>query len=508
MGTSVHERVLDFDLTDYRFEGLHFIRLLGKSQFPVWEATDTNTTKERKVAVKVFMCYEDDRYRKSLDAHLENEVDALVSLRAHPSVIRFFYRKAVVLYVHQPTRVLYQSPEDAQRVGVSPSHLDRAYFNFVVMELVPGGSLDEEYFSFAQNDPATACKQLAGVADGLVHLHKHQLHRDIKPANLLYDRAGGTIKLADLGLARAVASVTSTGISGTIQYLAPECFNPSEPDTPKRDVYAYAVSLFQIFTQRLPFDVELSDDAPQQVRIEAWQKAHSSKKRPTLFSDCQWAISFDLSQIIKQAMSPKPDDRPTTEQLRGALLEEADRLTGKLARTNLHSPASDMPPYLDDKPVRTIPNDVRGTLPTLSVWSDHTPISNEVRGILLPCVWLPFPRSQPIVLPESLQTRIARILTGDIRPDDYLPVPDEVITFVDRAEARGGVKLLPEYRRRMISQLALQHHHAGTEVLVRHAPDGVIVLATGPDEVDQVAQTLSPEQQALVSVEHPPTPFE
>jgi serine/threonine protein kinase len=218
MSSSVHERLKGFDLKGYRFEELEFIRLLGKSQYPVWEAIDHNNN--RKVAVKVFTCYKDDPHRRSsLDAQLKNEVDALVRLKAHPSVIQFFYRKLLLLFVHQPSGILYFKTEDAQNAGISDQELDPAYFNLLVMELVGGGKLDDEYFIYARKDPASACKQLAGVADGLICLHRYQIHRDIKPDNLLLDKDEGTIKLVDMGLATAVASVTSNGICGTIQYL-------------------------------------------------------------------------------------------------------------------------------------------------------------------------------------------------------------------------------------------------------------------------------------------------
>lgn len=104
---------------------------------------------------------------------------------------------------------------------------------------------------------------------------------------------------------------------------------------------------------------------------------------------------------------------------------------------------------------------------------------------------------------ESPLARARRILAGEIRPGDYLPVPDDVIAFVDAAEAQGGVKMLPEYRQLMIDDLVLQHHHAGDIVLCRYTADGVIVLAAGPDHVHTLEDSLSRDQLAQARVAYP-----
>lgn len=104
---------------------------------------------------------------------------------------------------------------------------------------------------------------------------------------------------------------------------------------------------------------------------------------------------------------------------------------------------------------------------------------------------------------ETPLLRAARILSGNIRPDDYLPVSNDIVAFVADAEARGGVAMLPEYRQRMLSDLALQAHHAGNIVLSHHTADGVIVLAIGADEIDRVLESLTPDKQALTRSEYP-----
>jgi hypothetical protein len=104
---------------------------------------------------------------------------------------------------------------------------------------------------------------------------------------------------------------------------------------------------------------------------------------------------------------------------------------------------------------------------------------------------------------ETPVQRAVRILSGNIRPEDYLPVSDDIIAFVADGEARGGVTMLPEYRQRMISDLALQAHHAGNIVLSRHTSEGVIVLALGANEIDRILESLPPDKQALTRTEYP-----
>ena len=104
---------------------------------------------------------------------------------------------------------------------------------------------------------------------------------------------------------------------------------------------------------------------------------------------------------------------------------------------------------------------------------------------------------------EAVIVRATRILSGDIRADDYLPISTDIIAFVAEAEKRGGVEMFPESRQLILSDLALQAHYAGNIVLSHHRPDGVIVLAVGADEIDHVLEKLPPDKQALTKTEYP-----
>src|SRR5579872_494008 len=112
-------------------------------------------------------------------------------------------------------------------------------------------------------------------------------------------------------------------------------------------------------------------------------------------------------------------------------------------------------------------------------------------------------QSQLLAEVDATVLRASRILSGDIQPDDYLPISNDILAFVADAEARTGVQMLSEYRQKMISELALQAHHAGNIVLTHHTANGVIVIAVGVDEIDRILESLPPDKQALTKTEYP-----
>ena len=140
----------------------------------------------------------------------------------------------------------------------------------LVMELVEGETLRER-LDRAPMPVAEAVEVAAQVAEALAFAHSRGIvHRDVKPHNVLLREAppessavgsGGRplvwAKLADFGIARAVdatSTLTAAGmVLGSAPYLAPELLE-GEAASPESDVYALAVTLFQMLTGRLPFE--------------------------------------------------------------------------------------------------------------------------------------------------------------------------------------------------------------------------------------------------------------
>lgn len=125
---------------------------------------------------------------------------------------------------------------------------------YMVMELCPGGSLDDEVRRNGPLSPASVCRIGVNLADALAAAHELGiLHRDLKPANILVNRYG-VVGIADFGLASIIAagglqSVTREAL--TPAFAPPESFQAEEP-SPAADVYSMAATLYALMAGRPP----------------------------------------------------------------------------------------------------------------------------------------------------------------------------------------------------------------------------------------------------------------
>ena len=186
----------------------------------VYRGVDTRL--ERTVAIKVM----DPRFSADPQfvARFEREARAAAKLH-HPGVVQ----------VHDQ--------------GVDE---DRVY---LVMELVEGGTLRDLLNARGTLDVPLALTVIEKVLSPLAAAHRADLvHRDVKPENVLIG-PGGTVKVADFGLVRAVstAGVTSdTMILGTVAYLSPEQVTTGTTDA-RSDVYSAGVLLYEMLTGTPPY---------------------------------------------------------------------------------------------------------------------------------------------------------------------------------------------------------------------------------------------------------------
>jgi serine/threonine-protein kinase len=87
---------------------------------------------------------------------------------------------------------------------------------FMVLELLRGGSLRGLLDSGTHLSPAQAVHVGRQVTAALEYAHARGLvHRDVKPANLLFDEHG-IVRVADFGLARALAEASWTEPAGAV----------------------------------------------------------------------------------------------------------------------------------------------------------------------------------------------------------------------------------------------------------------------------------------------------
>jgi Tol biopolymer transport system component len=140
--------------------------------------------------------------------------------------------------------------------------------DFIVMELVPGKSLDK---LIPRGGMAVdqALRLAIPIADALARAHAAGIvHRDLKPANVVV--SGGVPKILDFGLAKLLARddiadqptateqtaaepLSRTGVvSGTPAYMSPEQAEGREVDA-RSDVFSFGALLYELVTGRRPF---------------------------------------------------------------------------------------------------------------------------------------------------------------------------------------------------------------------------------------------------------------
>jgi serine/threonine-protein kinase len=186
---------------------------------------------------------------------------------------------------------------------------------FMVLELLEGGSLRSMLDRGTLLTVAQAARVGRDVASALEYAHARDvLHRDVKPANLLFDEHG-VVRVADFGLARALAEASWTepagGMLGTARYASPEQASGLQLDA-RSDLYSLALVLVEAVTGRVPFAADTTIGmltARTQRPLVAPQELGS------------------LAPVIDRAGRLDPDDRyPDAATMRQALADVGETL--------------------------------------------------------------------------------------------------------------------------------------------------------------------------------------
>ncbi len=259
----------------------HVVRLLGRGAFgAVYEAHDDSLG--QTVALKVLRPEraEDAQER----ARFEREGRQIAAVR-HPNVVAVY--------------------SVGQTPGFPPPYL--------VMEYVGGGSLDARLRAAGRLDPRAAAALVAGAARGVAAAHDQGIvHRDLKPANVLLDAAGEP-KVADFGLARRHADVSTIQVlAGTPAYMAPEQARFARFVGPPADVWALGVILYECLTGERPFDGGSTAEILHGV----------TSKEPARVRARVPNVPRDLETIVGECLVKEPEGRYRTA---GELADDLDR---------------------------------------------------------------------------------------------------------------------------------------------------------------------------------------
>ena len=234
-------------------------------------------------------------------------LDRLVAIKvlpkkfsADPKFIERFYKEGrAAAKLNDPNIV------GAYDVGQAGEH------HYFVMEYVDGDTVHDRIVARKLVPEKEAIEIIRQVASALKHAHEQGfIHRDIKPKNLMINTAG-IVKLADLGLARAIsdkeaAEAESGRAFGTPYYISPEQIRGAVDIGPPADIYGLGGTLYHLVTGRVPFEGKTPGEVMK----------HHLKEPLTPPDHLNPQLSAGLSQVIEMMLAKNPKDRyPTAREL-------------------------------------------------------------------------------------------------------------------------------------------------------------------------------------------------
>lgn len=235
----------------------------------VWKAVDLQSG--RTVALKVLDKEKTQRFEdrfKGLNKPSEGEIALTLS---HPNIVRTFE--------------FGWTTEDEM---------------FLVMEFVEGVGL--ALLVDLQNDEMKRyrLRYMIQIGEALNHFHQQNwIHRDICPRNIMISDEKSA-KLIDFGLV-----VPNTpefrrpgNRTGTASYMAPELIK-RQPTDQRLDIFSYAVTCFEMYTKRFPWDAALTIDAVLQ---------HINKP-PVEITTLVQGIDRQIAAAIMKGLKANPDER-------------------------------------------------------------------------------------------------------------------------------------------------------------------------------------------------------
>jgi ABC-type branched-subunit amino acid transport system substrate-binding protein len=197
--------------------------------------------------------------------------------------------------------------------------------NYLVLEYVPGGNLDDRLAGEKPLPLLEATQALIEACKGVGAAHAAGLiHRDIKPANFMR-AADGSIKIADFGLAKAAADrkrqFTQTGtVVGTPFFMSPEQCE-AKPVDHRSDIYSLGATYYSLLTGKHPYH---DTESISQVMFK---HCYGPIPDPRSINP---AVPEACARIVARAMAKAPADRyQSTAEMLNDLRAVAATLSGQ-----------------------------------------------------------------------------------------------------------------------------------------------------------------------------------
>jgi serine/threonine-protein kinase len=164
---------------------------------------------------------------------------------------------------------------------------------FIVMEFVPGETLEEIVVREGTLDVALALDYTCQICNAVDHAHRHGvLHRDLRPSNVIVTD-NGLLKVADFGTSRFLEiAAHGTTVIGSPPYMAPEQFRGKAVFA--SDIYSIGVTMYQMLTGVLPYDSPSLADVDRLMRGELLTPPRLKNAK----------IPKTINDIVVKAMAP------------------------------------------------------------------------------------------------------------------------------------------------------------------------------------------------------------
>ncbi|XP_066404047.1 receptor-interacting serine/threonine-protein kinase 2 [Molothrus aeneus] len=155
------------------------------------------------------------------------------------------------------------------------------------------------------------------IALGVNYLHNMNpplLHHDLKTQNILLDDEFH-IKIADFGMSKwriismsQSRSESSLPEGGTIVYMPPEDYNPSQKTraSVKHDIYSYAVIIWEVMSRKQPFEEVIN---PLQIMYSVSQGQRLDLSEGSLSMDIPHRGL--IIRLMESGWAQNPDERPS-----------------------------------------------------------------------------------------------------------------------------------------------------------------------------------------------------
>jgi serine/threonine-protein kinase len=187
--------------------------------------------------------------------------------------------------------------------GMTADALKLPYF---VMQKLSGHTLRSVLAAKGRLPLETAYSIAIDLLDALDHAHAAGvIHRDVKPENIFLHRGPNDAhqtKLLDFGVMRLLSGdepQTGARFVGTLRYAPPEQLRGVKV-TPRTDLYAAGLVLYEMVAGGGPFDEETTD--------KGIANAHMNKSPPPLAR--KTAVPGELEELVASALAKSPDARP------------------------------------------------------------------------------------------------------------------------------------------------------------------------------------------------------